>query len=611
MNIKLFGHSERRTKLFVFSLVLIHTALLARGAFVHSPTTDEGPMLVAGISHWELGRFELYRVTAPLVRLVAAIPAIIMGAETSWDRFHDAPGSRAEYAVGFDFYDINGPRALWFITLGRWALIPFSLLGLIVCFLWARDLFGSNAGVLAATLWCFSPSILANAQLIMTDAAGAALFLTANYCYWYWLQEPSWSRAFCGGILFGLLQLTKGTFVILFGLWPVLWLVYRGFGSPHRIKFLREAGQLGLTFVLGLYVLNSGYGFEGSFQKLGDYYFLSHALAGKDPGEQHNRFADTWMAEIPVPLPENYVRGIDHQKSYFDRKLRSYLRGEWRLGGWWYYYLYAMLIKIPLGTWLLLIVAAIVFLIRRTAYRPSEDSSSEKMRGWRDEMVLAVPLLAILCLVSSQTGFSKNFRYVLPCLPFMFVWVSRITPVLVCPTSMTRYTLVPLRGLAMTGLCWTVGSSIWFYPHSLSYFNELAGGPRHGHHHLIHTNIDFGQDLFFLKQWVAENCSDRPLYLAYYGMVDPKLVGINHELPPRQIPPNVEPNLSDVLPPGVYAVSVNLMRGHEWSVFDSQGKRVVAAPNDYSYFLDYEPNALAGYSIYIFDVQENRGNNTP
>ena len=31
----------------------------------------------------------------------------------------------------------------------------------------------------------------------------------------------------------------------------------------------------------------------------------------------------------------------------------SYLRGEWRKEGWWYYYLYGLAMKVPLGVWAL------------------------------------------------------------------------------------------------------------------------------------------------------------------------------------------------------------------------------------------------------------------
>ncbi len=46
---------------------------------------------------------------------------------------------------------------------------------------------------------------------------------------------------------------------------------------------------------------------------------------------------------LPIPVPANYLLGIDRQKYDFDEAgFRSYLRGRWRQGGWWYYYLYAI-----------------------------------------------------------------------------------------------------------------------------------------------------------------------------------------------------------------------------------------------------------------------------
>ncbi len=38
-----------------------------------------------------------------------------------------------------------------------------------------------------------------------------------------------------------------------------------------------------------------------------------------------------------------------------------------------------------------------------------------------DTFFLLTPPLVILCVVSSKTGFSEHFRYVLPCFPFLFI----------------------------------------------------------------------------------------------------------------------------------------------------------------------------------------------
>ncbi len=74
---KFVGGMRRRLSalLSVYALAA-HAGLLAYSAWRHSPVLTEVGQLPAGISHWELGRFDLYRVNPPLVRLVAALPVL-------------------------------------------------------------------------------------------------------------------------------------------------------------------------------------------------------------------------------------------------------------------------------------------------------------------------------------------------------------------------------------------------------------------------------------------------------------------------------------------------------------------------------------------------------
>jgi len=369
----------------------------------------------------------------------------------------------------------------------------------------------------------------------------------------------------------------------------------------------RGAGQMGVILLLGLYVLNLGYGFEGSFQRLGDYGFVSEMLGGpKGEGEGsylpegRNRFEGTWVAGVPVPLPKNYLMGIDLQKSDFENKMWSYLRGEWRLGGWWYYYLYALAIKEPLGTWVLMFLAAGVSLWPGGSTRgphpgplpegegvggpphaphpsPLAPRPSGYSAGWRDELVLLAPAAVVLTLVSSQTGFNHHLRYVLPIFPFVFIWASKVARAV----ELKHWKIGSIAGAA---LLWSVGSSLYYYPHSLSYFNELVGGPKGGHYHLGNSNIDWGQDLFYLKGWLDEHPEATPLTLAYdMPLVDPKLAGVEYTgRPPADSPQ-----------PGWHAVSVNQIHNRS---------------GEYEYFLQFEPVGMAGYSIYIYHVTLEEAN---
>src|SRR5262245_20379494 len=71
----------------IAALLALHGGLLAWSATCHSPNVNEPSHLAAGISHWQMGNFELYRVNPPLVQMVAALPALAVGARTDWSHF--------------------------------------------------------------------------------------------------------------------------------------------------------------------------------------------------------------------------------------------------------------------------------------------------------------------------------------------------------------------------------------------------------------------------------------------------------------------------------------------------------------------------------------------
>ncbi|MEQ8856536.1 hypothetical protein [Gimesia sp.] len=576
-------------KLIVASLLLIHAVLVAYGATRHSPNLNEPGHLVAGLSHWEYQRFELYRVNPPFVRMIATIPVCFMDIKTDWSHFHERPGARPVFKIGSDFVIANGEDAYWIFTVARWACLPFTLLGGYFCYRWAEELYGFLSGILALSCWCFSPNILAHAQCITPDCGASTLGLISGYYFWHWLKGSHLSDAGLAGLTLGFALLSKGTWIILFGLWPLMWGIWL-FVDRKSVSILllrKQFGQLAIILGIGLYILNTGYFFEGSFTRLKEFQFVSQSLKateidqGNDgafsSNKPSNRFTDSWLGEIPVPVPRNYLLGIDIQKRDFeDFGRESYLRGEFRDRGWWYYYLYAMGIKVPLGYGVILILATFQAVLHW-----------KNIESIRNVIVLLVPVVVIFVLVSSQTGFSHHLRYVLLVFPFLFVWMGQSAEWLSHNTKLAGFTL-------LTGLVWAVASSLYYFPHSLSYFNEIAGGPLNGHNHLINSNIDWGQDLKYLKEWSELHPEARPLFVCYYGTLnyygqsDIQALGVDAPLPP------ISEDREFIPPPGWYAISVNYLKGYGWK----QPK------NGFAYFQKFEPVARAGYSIYIYHVEE-------
>jgi hypothetical protein len=306
-------------------------------------------------------------------------------------------------------------------------------------------------------------------------------------------------------------------------------------------------------------------------------------------------------------LPKCYAEGIDLQWHDIELGKPSYLRGRWQDRGWWYWYLYALAVKVPLGTWALVVLGIALRAVRQIAKSHGDPFATREVASWRDELVLMAPAIAVLLLVSSQTGFSKYLRYVLPMFPYVFIWISGIV-------RDSNAEGAPDRGsrivTAITGalLAWSVGSSLWYAPHWMSYFNELAGGPKGGPAHLIDAQVDWGQDLLYLKRWLNGHPEAEPLRLAYFTpiAIDPRLAGVEFTLPPKGVPRGDDRSLiaqiPDDLAPGWYAISVNLLYGYPDTVPDGHGGVDASVLPYYSYFRRFEPVESAGYSIYIYHL---------
>lgn len=523
----------------------MHGALLGYSATRHSPTMDEPAHLVAGISHWQYGRFEVYRVNPPLVRMVAALPVLCAGCKTDWTQFVPRPRSRCEFPLGDDFVRANGERSLWLFTIARWSCMPFSVFGGFISFLWSRELWKNDtAGLLAAGLWCIEPNIMAHAELITPDCAASAFGLAACYTFWRWLKTPTATRAFIAGTLLGAAELSKTTWVILLGLFPLLWLAWDGAplcrallgrlsgndsnrahgpDSHHVTNRGRRLFQLAGILVWAVYIVNLGYGFDGAFTRLNEYAFTCHALTGLETGTEGNRFVSSVLGEAPIPFPREFVQGIDVQRRDLEKyPWWSYLRGRWSDHGWWHYYLYALAVKTTHGMQLLLVFVAAGLAITRfrnrlksqppgcdVMHEPAETTHGSCLKpGWRDLLVLSAPALVVLILVSSQTGFNHHLRYILPVFGFAFVFIGGAAE---CWRYMPRAATAVVFGCLVA----SAFSSLRIFPDSITYFNELAGGPDGGHKHLLGSNLDWGQDLVAFRDWAAR--ADGQIYLVYWG----------------------------------------------------------------------------------------------
>jgi hypothetical protein len=539
------------------------------------------------------------------------VPSILTGAnhatlaELGYSIF-----GRGEYAAGYFFVKKN-PDYRFLLFAGRLCCICLLLACFVAAYRYATLFGGKVAGYFMIGLCLFSPYVLGHGHLVAPDAASGMFALVSVGCFWRWLRQPNRENAFIAGIMLGLAELTKFTLLIFYPLLVILWIIYRfpNIGTKSPVPLRRQFLHLLLIYAVSLLVINTGYMFEGTGKRLRTYKFETTLFTGCETLEDvpfyggnrfdgSGNFIETALGYLPMPLPKNFIQGIDTQRCDFESGKGSYLRGKWAERGWWYYYLYALLIKTPLGT-IGILFLAIYCTVCLKGYNAD----------WRDEMVVLLPGIAILAFVSSQTGFSIHSRYVIPALPFFFLWSCKVarafTPALrECAPKSSR----TVRRIAVTLLAWSVASSLWVYPHSIAYFNELAAviptsedrnypkpeqkptltvwqkvhrlldaGPLNGPRHLLDSNIDWGQDHYRLERWCARH---------------PELQGVNAddwygyplELTsiPRKSSNGAEPDQ-----PRWYAISVN---------------RVYGENGHYRSLLNFTPEVVIGYTTYLYHV---------
>ena len=105
------------------------------------------------------------------------------------------------------------------------------------------------------------------------------------------------------------------------------------------------------------------------------------------------------------------------------------------------------------------------------------------------------------------------------------------------------------------------GASIASRPHYLAHFNILAGPEERRHALLVDSNLDWGQGLPELTEWLRKHQQGRPLYLSYFGSDDPAF----YDLPGVQrfgdLPFSRRPRIRPApLGPGLYALGATQLQ---------------------------------------------------
>lgn len=531
-------------------------------------THDEYWHLPVGILNLRTWRFDYEPLNPPFARLVSAC-AVSLAEPGSYQG--PVPVSSDSTTYGLHFLRLMGDRHHDCYIWGRAANLVFSLLTGLVLAVWSWQWWGRSAAFATTLLWCTEPTVLAHASLVTPDAGLSCLTCVVWYALWCYFQRPTLPRAVVCGVVLGLAQLTKFTAIILVPLVCIAWLVSvwlrsripSSISKPDRRKLIWHPCVL---LAVCLLVLNLGYGCEGTFSSLNQVQPRSRTVTGLIQRMPI-------LGQLPLPFPKSYLRGLDAQKHVMESQHPVYLDGVWSESGFRFYFLWALWYKLP-HIWQVLCVLAGVRLIR-----------SRGEAGLRRQLAfISIPTL-ILLGTASLSGMQLGVRYVLPTYPFLCLLAASVFAV----NSQATGSKWPLRLLIALSLL--APTSLRFHPQHLAYFNELAGGPTGGEEHLLDSNLDWGQDLLELQDYLEKH-ADQRWGVAYFGSLPPGELGLRYDIPPGRGPQ-----------PGSYAVSVNYVYGRPHVVFDDQGQPRAVGLGEFGYFRAFQPIRRIGASILIYQLR--------
>jgi hypothetical protein len=579
------------------ALILILWLQMLHAIRGQSLTWDEGDHIFAGYESWKTHDFGLNPEHPPMVKLVATLPLLPLQLKVPpiGHRFFKTEA----YMGGREFLFHNGPadggryEANTLIFRARLFASVFTLIAAVLVFLAGTEMFSLTAGLIALTLFCFEPNLLAHGAYVTTDMGATCTIFATIYAFWRWVKVPSTGRLVTAGLAGGLALAAKHSTILLA---PMLLLLAAAVlaapmldgrrakniapssqrVSPPRITLARMIAALAIITGVAVIVLWAFYGFRFSARPAGlalspplDVYIKPLA-----PLEVH---ALLFLAHWHL-LPESYLYGLADVRMMANG-MPSFFLGRVYAHGTWMYFPILFLIKSTLA--MLALLALTLFAIVRRWLRPSLELA----------FILIPPI--VYMLVSMGSHLNIGARHILPVYVFCCVLAGAGAAALLraqrTQKSRERWTLA-----IVALLVFHIATTLHASPNYISYSNEAWGGPTQTYRYLSDSNTDWAQQLIAvsaeLRARKIQHC-----YFAYFAA--PFILPADYGIPCDLIP-TFDSHVTDASQPtplileGPVLISAGDLNGFEFGS---------SALNPYESFRSLHPTRFIQNGVFWFD----------
>ena len=592
---------KKNEKLIVFIMLLALTLQSVFSSFYISPTADELKHITRGYIYLKTGDQRFNNVHPLFINSLNAMPLLfVSGINLPLDHASWRENNVIDFSWQFFFHSGNDLEKIF--SLSRIVTFILSIVLGILVYLWARKLYGVVSGLFALLLYSFSINIIAYSTLVTNDV-GATLFIFFSFfMVWVFYKKPSLKNLLLSGFVFGLALMSK-YYALHFVPAMVILLCIAYFKGRPKLSFFdfkneRKKTFANVVFILILFffaswaTLNLGYKFEGTFRSID--YNIAH-----DPGldkniylniveksasmlpfekEESLKIVNYFTSNVPTMVPYHYLKGMlfsadvtlerSSKQFYFFEKVFDNPPK--------YYYIVMFFLKTQIP---LLIFLFLTLLFYKKIAK----------NGIIDDCFLIIPI-AIFALLFSLSPVANGFRHFLPIFPFLFVFVSKLPNAAIKNKKRLNYAILAL-------IIWYALASLITFPFYLPYYNEFVG-MNNGYKVSINVDVDWGQDLKLLKNYMDKNKINK-ISFSYFGQVYPEYYNISYNYLPSigtfrykgiDSPLN---DIEDCRPvKGLVAISVADLK--QPFLFKNQ--------SCFEWLQNLTPIDRVGYSIYIYNI---------
>jgi hypothetical protein len=515
---------------------------------VFNQTWDEPAHVAAGMEWLDRGRYTYEPLHPPLARVASALGPRLAGIRSAGLDNVWLEGNSILYA---------GHRYERNLVLARLGTLPFFLLATLLVFAWTRRLAGDWAAGSATVLFTTLPPVLGQAGLATTDMAVTATVALACYATALWLERPSAGRSVGLGGAIALAVLSKFSALLFLPAAAVAMALCRRAGvEPARSSLSRQARTryLRLAAIALILTVWAGYRFS-----IGPLMPPEEARASSAAVHERSTGLDR-LAQAPVLPAPALFQGLGQLAAKNRAGHKSYLLGQVRTTGWWYFFPVALAVKTPIPFLLLVAVGLAVTRVHLGQAR----------RRLLEPAAIAGAIL-LICLPSR---INIGLRHLLPIYPFLAITAG------VGAAALLRSGRAWMSGLGAALVVWQVLAGVRAHPDYIAYFNELAGS--HPERILVDSDLDDGQDLKRLADTLRARRIPE-IWLAYAGSA----TVAEHGLPPvRWLEPH-QP-VHGWVAASLYSIKLGSL--------DRPGY------DDFAWLEQYQPVTLIGRSIRLYYI---------